>query len=59
MDIDADELAGRAEQELLQDLEEAFADPVVESLSFRPDERRDLVVQYPASAAALARLRRA
>ncbi len=59
LDIDVDELAGRTEQKLLQDLEEAFADPVVESLPFRPDERRDLVAQYPASAAALARLHRA
>ncbi|MFN4211384.1 MAG: helix-turn-helix domain-containing protein, partial [Devosia sp.] len=59
LDIDIDELAGRAEQKLLQDLEEAFADPLVESLAFRPDERRELVAQYPASAAALARMHRA
>ena len=59
LDIDIDELAGRAEQKLLQDLEEAFADPMVESLPFRPDERRELVAQYPASATALARLHRA
>lgn len=59
LDIDVDELAGRAEQKLLQDLEEAFADPMVESLAFRPDERRELVAQYPASAAALARMHRA
>lgn len=59
LDIDIDELAGRAEQKLLQDLEEAFADPVLESLPFRPDERRELVAQYPASGAALARLHRA
>ena len=59
LDIDVDELAGRAEQKLLQDLEEAFADPVVESLPFRPEERRELVAQYPASAAALSRLHRA
>lgn len=59
LDIDIDELAGRTEQKLLQDLEEAFADPMLESLPFRPDERRELVAQYPASAAALARLHRA
>lgn len=59
LDIDIDELAGRAEQKLLQDLEEAFADPLLESLSFRPDERRELVAQYPSSAAAVARLHRA
>src|SRR5215217_1408042 len=59
LNIDVDELAGRTEQKLLQDLEEAFADPMVESLTFQPDERRELVAQYPASAAALARLHRA
>lgn len=59
LDINIEELAGRTEQKLLQDLEEAFADPMVESLPFRPDERRELVAQYPASAAALARLHRA
>ena len=59
LDIDIDELAGRAEQKLLQDLEEAFADPLLESLSFRTEERRELVAQYPASAGALSRLHRA
>ncbi|HEV7344106.1 MAG TPA: short-chain fatty acyl-CoA regulator family protein [Devosia sp.] len=59
LNIDIDELAGRTEQKLLQDLEEAFADPMIESLPFRPDERRELVAQYPASAAALATLHRA
>nr|WP_282567926.1 helix-turn-helix domain-containing protein [Devosia oryzisoli] len=57
--IDVGELTGEAEQKLLQDLEEAYADPLVESLDFQPDERRHLVAQYPASAAALARLHRA
>ncbi len=59
LDIDIDQLAGLLEQKLLQDLEEAFADPMVQALPFQPDERRDLVAQYPASAAALARLHRA
>ncbi|HEY8576887.1 MAG TPA: short-chain fatty acyl-CoA regulator family protein [Devosia sp.] len=59
LDIPVDELAGRTEQKLLQDLEEAFAEPLLESLPFRPDERRELVAQYPASAAALSRLHRA
>ncbi len=57
--IDIDDLTGQAEQKLLQDLEEAFADPMVESLPFQPDERRQMVAQYPASAQALARLHRA
>ena len=59
LSIDIDELAGRTEQKLLQDLEEAFADPLLESLPFRPDERRELVAQYPASAGAVSRLHRA
>lgn len=59
LDIDIDQLAGLLEQKLLQDLEEAFADPMVQALPFQPDERRDLVAQYPASAAALSRLHRA
>ena len=59
LQIDIDELAGRTEQKLLQELEEAHADPLLESLPFRPDERRELVAQYPASATALARLHRA
>ncbi|MET3925430.1 short-chain fatty acyl-CoA regulator family protein [Devosia sp. 2618] len=59
LEIDIDELAGLTEQKLLQDLEEAFADPMVESLPFRSDERRELVAQYPASATALARMHRA
>src|SRR5690606_35140773 len=59
LDIEIGDLTGDAEQRLLQDLEEAYADPMVESLPFQPDERRQLVAQYPASAAALARLHRA
>ena len=59
LDIDIDDLTGQAEQKLLQDLEEAYADPMIESLPFRPDERRELVAQYPASAAALARMHKA
>jgi predicted transcriptional regulator/transcriptional regulator with XRE-family HTH domain len=59
LDIGIDDLTGQAEQKLLQDLEEAYADPMVESLPFKPNERRQLVAQYPASALALARLHRA
>lgn len=57
--IETGDLAGDEEQKLLQDLEEAYADPLVESLDFQHDERRLLVAQYPASAAAMARLHRA
>lgn len=59
LDIDIGDLTGEAEQKLLQDLEEAYADPTVESLPFQPDERRQMVAQYPASAMALARMHRA
>lgn len=59
LQIEMADLTGDAEQKLLQDLEEAYADPVVESLPFQPDERRLVVAQYPASAAAIARLHRA
>ncbi|WEJ56606.1 helix-turn-helix domain-containing protein [Devosia sp. FJ2-5-3] len=59
LDIEIGDLTGEAEQKLLQDLEEAYADPTVESLPFQPDERRQLVAQYPASAMALARMHRA
>ncbi|ODT65062.1 MAG: hypothetical protein ABS75_33015 [Pelagibacterium sp. SCN 63-23] len=59
LQIDIDDLTGQAEQKLLTELEEAYADPMVESLPFQPDERRQMVAQYPASAMALARLHRA
>lgn len=59
LSIGIDDLTGHAEQKLLHELEEAFADPMVESLDFQPDERRQMVAQYPASAMALARLHRA
>ncbi|NMA99589.1 MAG: DUF2083 domain-containing protein [Phyllobacteriaceae bacterium] len=59
LQIEIDDLTGDAEHKLLSDLEEAYADPMVESLPFQPDERRQLVAQYPASAQAIARLHRA
>lgn len=59
LNISIDDLTGQAEQKLLQDLEEAYADPMIESLPFQVDERRQLVAQYPASAMAIARLHRA
>lgn len=59
LQIEMADLTGDAEQKLLQDLEEAYADPIIESLDFQPDERRSLVAQYPASAHAIARLHRA
>ncbi len=59
LQIEIGDLTGQAEQKLLADLEEAYADPMIESLPFQPDEQRQLVAQYPASAIAVARLHRA
>lgn len=59
LQIEIADLTGDAEQKLLQDLEEAYADPVIESLDYQPDERRSLVAQYPASATAISQLHRA
>ena len=47
--IDIDELTGEAEHQLLPDVEEAFADPVLEPLRPRHDAARDLVAQQPAA----------
>jgi predicted transcriptional regulator/DNA-binding XRE family transcriptional regulator len=59
LQIEIGDLTGQAEQKLLADLQEAYADPMIESLPFQPDEQRQLVAQYPASAIAVARLHRA
>lgn len=59
LDIGIDQLTGDAEHKLLQDLDEAFSDPLLEGLDFAPDEARELVAQHPAGAAALARLHKA
>lgn len=57
--IGIDQLTGEAEHKLLQDLDEAYADPVLDGVDFSPDEARELVAQHPGSAVALARLHRA
>ena len=59
LEIDIGELTGEAEQKLVQDLEEAFSDPVLESVGLGAVQARDLVAQYPAAAIAIARLHRA
>ncbi|WP_302052348.1 short-chain fatty acyl-CoA regulator family protein [Devosia sp. WQ 349K1] len=59
LNINIDDLTGEAESKLLSDLEEIYADPLLDSLPFQPDEQRNLVAQYPASAMALARVHRA
>ena len=57
--IDIDELTGVAEHRLIADLDEAFADPVLQAVELSPDAARDLVAQQPQAAIAIARLHRA
>lgn len=59
LDIGIDQLTGEAEHKLLQDLDEAFSDPLLDGVDFAPDEARELVAQHPGGALALARLHRA
>ncbi len=56
--IDLDSLTGESEQKLIQDLEEAFSDPVLEPVGLAGGDARDLVAQHPAAAQAIARLHR-
>jgi predicted transcriptional regulator/DNA-binding XRE family transcriptional regulator len=57
--IEVGELTGEAEQKLVHDLEEAFADPVLVDLGLAGGEARDFVASTPAAAQAIARLHRA
>ena len=59
LQIEIGELTGESEQKLVQDLEEAFSDPVLEPVGLAPGHARDLVAQHPAAAQAIARLHRA
>lgn len=59
LQIDIGELTGEAEEKLVQDLEEAFSDPVLEPVGLVAGQARDLVAQHPAAAQAIARLHRA
>lgn len=57
--VDIGALSGDAEHRLIADLEEALADPVLQSAEFGGLSARDLVAQQPAAALAIARLHRA
>jgi XRE family transcriptional regulator, fatty acid utilization regulator len=57
--VDIGELSGDAEHRLIAELEEALADPLVQSVEFGGLDARDLVAQQPAAARAIARLHRA
>lgn len=59
LQIDIGELTGESEQKLVQDLEEAFSDPVLSPVGLAPGDARDLVAQHPTAAQAIARLHRA
>lgn len=57
LEIEVGELSGDSEHRLIAELDEAFADPVL--LGVDMPAARDLVAQQPATARAIARLRRA
>lgn len=57
--IEIGELTGEAEQRLMSDLEEAIADPVLQSLGVAAPTARQLVAEQPFAASAIARLHRA
>lgn len=57
--VDIGELSGEAEHRLIADVDEALADPTLQSAEFRGLSARDLVAQQPAAALAIARLHRA
>ncbi|MDO8358640.1 MAG: short-chain fatty acyl-CoA regulator family protein [Devosia sp.] len=57
--VDIGVLNGEAEHRLMADLEEAFADPVLQSLGIGVAGARELVAAQPLAAAAIARLHRA
>jgi hypothetical protein len=59
LQIDIGELTGESEQKLVQDIEEAFSDPVLEAVGLDSSDARDLVAQHPLAAQAIARLHRA
>lgn len=59
LEIELATLTGEAEQRVMQELEEAFADPLFQDLEFKGDESRDLVAESPKMAQAVSRLYRA
>jgi predicted transcriptional regulator/transcriptional regulator with XRE-family HTH domain len=57
LEVEVGDLSGDSEHRLIAELEEAFADPVLQGVDM--PTARDLVAQQPAAALAIARLRRA
>ncbi|UJQ95563.1 helix-turn-helix domain-containing protein [Mariluticola halotolerans] len=59
LSIELEELTGESEQRLIQELEEAFTDPVFDATHFSNADAVALVAQFPGVANALTRLFRA
>jgi len=59
LDMALEELTGESEQRLIQELEEAFTDPVFDAAHFRNADAVALVAQFPRVANSLTRLYRA
>ncbi|MBK8082516.1 MAG: helix-turn-helix domain-containing protein [Devosia sp.] len=59
LQIDIEELTGASEHRLIADLEEAFADPLLQPLAPPAGTARQLVAEQPFAATAIARLHRA
>lgn len=59
LEVELDSLTGESEQKLIQDLEEAFSDPVLQATGLSGTEARELVAQHPGAARAIAQLHRA
>ncbi|MGN6489529.1 MAG: helix-turn-helix domain-containing protein [Devosia sp.] len=57
--VEIGELSGEAEHRLIAAVDEALADPVLQSVEFGDLAARELVAQQPAAALAIARLHRA
>ena len=58
LQVELELLTGDSEQRLINDLEEVFADPMLESLNLGPDDARNVVATNPDAGAALFRIYR-
>ncbi|MGJ8527141.1 helix-turn-helix domain-containing protein [Maritalea sp.] len=58
LNVELDLLTGEHEQRLINDIEEVFADPMLESLKLGPEDARNLVATNPDAGAALFRIYR-
>jgi len=58
LSVELDLLTGESEQRLINDLEEVFADPMLESMHLGPEDARNVVATSPDAGAALFRIYR-